>query len=77
MTRFAVLSTRIHPHTKRALDTLCKTRGLKLAAVVDQALREKIEDLDDSHELAAAVSLGEEMILYATARRALKADGVL
>ena len=77
MGRLAVLSTRIQPGTKKALALLCKTRGLKMSVVVEQALLEKIEDLDDSYELASAVSVAEEMIPYRLARRALKTDGVI
>ena len=77
MPRLATLSTRIRPETKRALQEVCRRRGLKVTSVVDQALREKLEDLMDGAELDDAIRSGEEMIPYRVARRALKRDGVL
>jgi hypothetical protein len=77
MARLASLSTRIDPNVKRALLEVCRRRGLKVTAVVEQALREKLEDLEDSLELEDAVRGAEEMLPYRKARRALKRDGVL
>jgi len=77
MRRLATLSTRIQPATKRALVDLCARQGLKVTAVVDQALREKLEDLEDSIALQEAMDASEEMLPYRTARRVLKRNGIL
>ena len=77
MAKLANLSTRVRMDVKKALVDLCRRRGLKVTAVVEQALREKLEDLEDSLELDDAIRTAEEMIPYRKARRALKRDGVL
>jgi hypothetical protein len=77
MPKLANLSTRIDARVKSALEELCDRRGLKVTAVVEQALRDKLEDLDDSLELEEAIRSPEEMIPYRKARRALRRDGVL
>ena len=77
MPAMASLSTRIRPETKRALIDVCARRGLKLTAVVDEALREKLEDLADSAELEDAIRSARQMIPYRAARRVLKRGGVL
>ena len=77
MAKLANLSTRVRMDVKKALDDVCRRRGLKVTAVVEQALREKLEDLDDSLELEDAIRSTEGMIPYRKARRGLKRDGVL
>lgn len=76
MARLANLSTRVRPDVKRALDDVCRKRGLKMAAVVEQALREKIEDLEDSLDLADAIRSAGEMIPYAIVRSLLPGAAV-
>jgi hypothetical protein len=39
---------------KQALEDLCERCGLRPSLVVEQALREKVEDLVDTHDLAEA-----------------------
>jgi predicted DNA-binding protein len=77
MLKIATLSTRLRPEVKARLLEICERAGLKVTAVVEQALREKLEDLDDALELDEAVHNPEEMIPYRKARRALKRDGAL
>lgn len=47
-------ATKIPPDLKRALDDLCRRYGLRKNFVVEQALREKIEDLLDTFALEEA-----------------------
>lgn len=77
MARVANLSTRVRSEVKRALEGVCRRRGLKMSAVVEQALLEKLEDLEDAWELDDAIRSAEEMIPYRRARRTLKRDGVV
>ena len=77
MPRAVALSTRVSPKIKRALQETCRRSGLKVTAVVEQALREKLEDLADNHDLEDAVRSAEEMIPYRRTRAALRRDGVL
>jgi len=39
---------------KEALDGVCRRYGLLMSLVVEEALREKIEDLVDAHDLEEA-----------------------
>lgn len=39
---------------KQALDEVCRRYGLLMSLVVEEALREKIEDLVDTHDLEEA-----------------------
>jgi hypothetical protein len=47
MQRMATLSTSIDADLKRALQLFCKRRGLKLQKVVEDAIREELEDERD------------------------------
>jgi len=71
------LSTRIRPDLKRALLRVCARKGLKVTAVVEQALHEKLEDIEDSLDLEEGIRDAEEMIPYRKARLTLKHDGIL
>lgn len=58
-------ATKIPSDLKNALDEVCEKFGLRKNFVVEAALREKIEDLMDSHDL-------EDAIREATGFRPLK-----
>lgn len=47
-------ATRLSPEVKQALTDICRRYGLRKNFVVEQALREKLEDLLDTFELEAA-----------------------
>lgn len=44
MSKQATLSTNIDSELKRALSAFCKKRGLKIQSVVENAIREQLED---------------------------------
>lgn len=44
MSRQVTLSTLISVDLKKALTTFCKTRGLKIQTIVENAIRERLED---------------------------------
>ncbi len=47
-------TTKLSPELKDALDKVCRRFGLKKSFVVEQALREKLEDLVDAFDLEDA-----------------------
>ena len=55
MAREEALATRIPLDLKRSLDQVCKKLGLRKNFVVETAVREKLEDLMDTHDLQEAV----------------------
>ncbi|NJL29420.1 MAG: hypothetical protein HC897_16795 [Thermoanaerobaculia bacterium] len=54
MAMTAALTTRIPIDLKQALDELCHRYGLRRSSIVEQALREKLEDLIDAFDLEEA-----------------------
>lgn len=44
MSKTTTLSTNIDSHLKEALTLFCKRRGLKIQTVVEDAIREQLED---------------------------------
>jgi predicted transcriptional regulator len=49
-----VFATKLPPEVIRALGRICERYGLRKNFVVEQALREKLEDLVDAQELEEA-----------------------
>lgn len=48
-------ATKIPGRLKKKLDEVCGSMGLKKGYVVESALREKLEDLIDAHDLNKAI----------------------
>lgn len=57
MAKLATLSTNIDSDLKKALTGFCKKRGLKIQGVVENAIRERLEDEID---LAAYIGRKDE-----------------
>ena len=55
MIREEAFATKIPSDLKKALDRTCEKLGLRKNHVVETALREKLEDLMDAHDLQEAV----------------------
>lgn len=55
MGRESALATKLPSDLTEALDAVCKELGLRKNFVVEQALREKIEDLLDAYDLQEAI----------------------
>ena len=51
-------ATKIPSELKQALDDVCRKFGFRKNFVVESALREKIEDLLDIHDLEEAIKEG-------------------
>ena len=45
------LATRIDVRVKRAIEQLCKVRGLKMNRFIEEALIDKLEELEDVEDL--------------------------
>lgn len=55
MSRQSPLATKIPEELKLTLDEVCKKFGLRKNYVVETALREKIEDILDAHDLEESI----------------------
>lgn len=53
--REEAFATKISSDVKKQLDYVCEKLGLRKNFVIESALREKIEDLLDSHDLQTAM----------------------
>ncbi|MCZ6640023.1 MAG: hypothetical protein O7F71_00480 [Gammaproteobacteria bacterium] len=45
------LATRIDSEVKKAVETLCESRGLKMNRFIEDALIDKLEELEDIEDL--------------------------
>ncbi len=45
------LATRIDARVKKAVEGLCKARGFKMNRFIEEALLDKLEELEDAEEL--------------------------
>lgn len=50
-----VFATKLPRDLKRQIDQVCRLLGLRKNFLVEEALREKIEDLLDAHDLREAI----------------------
>jgi predicted transcriptional regulator len=70
-------ATRLPPEVIRALDEVCERYGLRKNFVVEQALRDKIEDLVDAFELEEARKDGVSFTPWEEIERELENKGKL
>lgn len=69
------LATTIHRKVKKAVEAVCKHRGLKMNKFIEEALLDKLEELEDIEDVAA---LRQEVTRpLAAVLKDLKADGRL
>ena len=69
------LATKIDESVKNALDSICETRGIKLGHFVQEAILDKIEELEDIEDLKHL--RGEEFVSLNDATKELKKLGKL
>ena len=55
MSETLTFATKIPAELKTALDQVCQQLGLKKNHVIETALREKLSDLIDAHELGVSI----------------------
>jgi hypothetical protein len=47
------MGVRLDPRVRRAVSTYCRTRGLKVSRFVEEALLDKLEEIEDQGDLEA------------------------
>ena len=72
MMRTEVFSAKLTPGLKKQLDRVCALLGLKKSFLVEEALREKIEDLLDAHDLRLAMKEATGFHSWETVKKGLK-----
>ena len=45
------VATRIDPRVKKAVEAVCKAKGMKMNRFIEDALLDKLEELEDSGEV--------------------------
>lgn len=70
-------ATRIPGGLKRALDEACEKLGLRKNFVIEAALREKLEDLLDAHDLEGSVKGAAGFRSWNEIKKELKRKGKL
>ncbi len=67
-----VFSTKLPAGLKKRIDEVCQLTGLRKNFLVEEALREKIEDLLDAHDLHEAVKEASGFHSWESMKKALK-----
>jgi predicted DNA-binding protein len=55
MTRKEVFATKLPRELKKELDQVCNLLGMRKSFVVEEALRDKLDDLVDAYDLRQAI----------------------
>jgi len=77
MSATEVFSTKLPKDLKKKLDELCHRYGLRKNFVVEQAIREKLEDLLDTFDLDEAEKEATGFRPWAEIKKDLKRQGKL
>jgi predicted DNA-binding protein len=72
MSKVEVFSAKISPELKKLLDKVCRMAGVKKQFIVEEALREKIEDLLDAYDLRAAMNQAGEFYSWESIKQELQ-----
>ncbi|MBI2339573.1 MAG: hypothetical protein HYU99_04270 [Deltaproteobacteria bacterium] len=72
MSREEALATKLPADLKKNLDSVCKKLGLRKNFVIESALREKLEDLLDTHDLREAIREATGFHDWEPVKKALK-----
>ena len=75
MARAAAFATKLPPDLMEILDRVCQELGLRKNFVVETALREKLEDLVDTHDLQEAVKEASGFHAWSSVKKELKLGG--
>lgn len=65
-------ATKIPQDLKKALDEICKRYGLRKNFIIESALREKIEDILDTHDLDDAVRGATGFVSWKNAKKEIR-----
>lgn len=74
MSRETAFATKLPTDLKDTLDEVCERLGLRKNFVVEQALREKLEDLLDSEDLRLAIKEASGFHSWESIKKSLKID---
>lgn len=72
MKKNEVFATKIPGELKRQISVVCESLGLKKNFVVEEAIREKLEDLMDAHDLREAVKEATGFHSWSGVKKGLK-----
>ncbi|OGQ04668.1 MAG: hypothetical protein A2W61_03665 [Deltaproteobacteria bacterium RIFCSPLOWO2_01_44_7] len=72
MSRESAFATKLPSELKDTLDQVCEQLGLRKNFVVEQALREKLEDLLDTHDLQEAIKEASGFHSWEAVKKSLK-----
>jgi len=67
-----VFAAKLPRKLKRQIDEVCRLLGLKKSFLVEEAIREKIEDLLDAHDLRQAMSEATGFHSWESVKKGLK-----
>jgi len=73
MNKTEVFATKLPSDVKKRLDEVCALLGVRKNFVVEEAIREKIEDLLDAHDLRAAMKEATGFHSWDSVKKGLKA----
>lgn len=77
MSRNQPFATRLPPDLVRTLDDVCERFGLRKNFVIEQAVREKLEDILDTFELEAAQKSAVSFVPWEQVESELRRQGKL
>ncbi len=72
MKKNEVFATKIPGGLKRQISLVCESLGLKKNFVIEEAIREKLEDLMDAHDLRQAVKEATGFHSWSSVKKDLK-----
>ncbi len=72
MKKNEVFATKIPGELKRQISLVCESLGLKKNFVIEEAIREKLEDLMDAHDLRQAVKEATGFSSWSSVKKDLK-----
>ena len=72
MKKNEVFATKIPGELKRQISMVCESLGLKKNFVIEEAIREKLEDLLDAHDLRQAVKEATGFHSWESVKKGLK-----
>jgi predicted DNA-binding protein len=73
MIKNEVFATKLPADVKKRLDEVCALLGIRKNFVVEEAIREKIEDLLDAHDLRQAMKEATGFHSWESLKKGLKA----
>lgn len=73
MNKTEVFATKLPRDVKKRLDEVCELLGVRKNFVVEEAIREKIEDLLDAHDLRQALKEATGFHSWDSVKKGLKA----